>query len=56
VYVPTSLVAGIPEPSSAPGEDLTMALRHQLGLRVDTVKTPIEFVVIDHMNRIPTEN
>jgi len=37
-------------------DDLMDALRRQLGLRVVEVKSPQEVVVVDHLEKIPTEN
>lgn len=41
-------------PSSAPS--LFTALEQQLGLRLEARKMPVEFLVIDHLERVPTEN
>ncbi len=41
--------------SEAPGPSLTTALREQLGLRLDSVKRPVEVIVIDSIDR-PSEN
>ena len=41
--------------SEAAGPSLTTALREQLGLRLDSVKRPVEVVVIDGIDR-PSEN
>jgi uncharacterized protein (TIGR03435 family) len=35
---------------------LTTALREQLGLRLTSAKVPVEMVVIDHLEKAPTEN
>jgi uncharacterized protein (TIGR03435 family) len=32
------------------------ALKHQLGLRLDPIKIPVEHLVIDHIEQKPTEN
>ena len=41
--------------SEAAGPSLTTALREQLGLKLDSVKRPVEVIVIDGMDR-PSEN
>jgi len=41
--------------SEAAGPSLTTALREQLGFRLDSVKRPIEVIVIDGIDR-PSEN
>jgi uncharacterized protein (TIGR03435 family) len=42
------------EPVDAP--DLARALRQQLGLQIVRRKTPFDFVVVESVNRLPTEN
>jgi uncharacterized protein (TIGR03435 family) len=44
------------ETEAAPGPDLFRALQQQLGLRLDSQKGPVEILVIDHVERVPTEN
>jgi uncharacterized protein (TIGR03435 family) len=46
--------AGAEGPEHAP--DLFTALQKQLGLRMEKSKTPVDVVVIDHMDKAPTEN
>jgi len=42
--------------SAANADDLRDAIRRQLGLRLVEAKTPQEVIVVDHLERIPTEN
>ena len=42
--------------ASAPTADLFSAVRQSLGLRLDPHKATIEFLVIEHLERSPTEN
>jgi uncharacterized protein (TIGR03435 family) len=32
------------------------ALQDQLGLRLESKKGPVDFVIIDHIEKLPTEN
>jgi uncharacterized protein (TIGR03435 family) len=36
--------------------DFFTALQEQLGLKLESRKVPVEFLVIDHVDKIPTEN
>jgi uncharacterized protein (TIGR03435 family) len=36
--------------------DLFTAIRESLGLRLEARKEPVEVLVIDHIERVPTEN
>jgi uncharacterized protein (TIGR03435 family) len=38
------------------GPSLFTVLREKLGLRLESRKTPVDFYVIDHVERVPTEN
>jgi uncharacterized protein (TIGR03435 family) len=49
----TPPAAGIPAPE---GSSLFTALRDSLGLKLERSQTPVQFLVIDHIERIPTEN
>ena len=42
------------EPGDAP--DLSRALKQQLGLQIVRRKTPFDFVVVESVDRLPTEN
>jgi uncharacterized protein (TIGR03435 family) len=44
---------GLPNP---PTVDLFTAIRNSLGLRLEQRKEQVEFVVIDHIERVPSEN
>lgn len=41
---------------SDPGPTLRQAVEDQLGLRLESKKGPVEFLVVDHMEKVPTEN
>jgi uncharacterized protein (TIGR03435 family) len=43
---------GAPEP----GLSLLTAVSDQLGLRLQTRKVPVDLVIVDHMERVTTEN
>jgi uncharacterized protein (TIGR03435 family) len=47
---------GLPVVGQAPTVDLFSAVRQSLGLRLEPRKTPIDFLVVDHVERVPTEN
>lgn len=52
VWTPDS--AGAPDPNGAP--PLPDALQEQLGLRLEAKKAPVDMLMIDHIDRTPTEN
>jgi uncharacterized protein (TIGR03435 family) len=39
-----------------PGPDLLTALQQQLGLTLRSQKAPLEMIVVDHVERVPSEN
>jgi uncharacterized protein (TIGR03435 family) len=41
---------------SDPGPDLFFALETQLGLRLEKTKILVDVLVIDHIDRLPSEN
>jgi uncharacterized protein (TIGR03435 family) len=47
-----------PENATVPGSGPTLqqALSEQLGLRFESKKGPVEFIVVEHAEKIPTEN
>jgi uncharacterized protein (TIGR03435 family) len=49
---------GLPvvDQASTPAADLFSAVRQSLGLRLEPRKTPMDFLVVDHVERVPTEN
>lgn len=45
-----------PAPEIAEGASIFSALQEQLGLRLEKRKGPVEILVIDHVERVPTDN
>lgn len=41
---------------SAPGSDLASAVEKQLGLKLSRAKAPLDVIIVDHIERVPTEN
>ncbi len=44
------------DPEEAVGPSLPQAFREQLGLKVEKGKGPVEVIVVDHFEKLPTEN
>jgi uncharacterized protein (TIGR03435 family) len=45
-----------PEGSSDPGQTLVQALQTNYGLKLEARKNPADIVVVDHAEKVPTEN
>ncbi len=43
-------------PEAEPAENLFSAVQSQLGLKLEPKKGPVEIIIIDHMEKTPTEN
>lgn len=39
-----------------PGPDFYTAIESQLGLKLRPMKMPLEFIVVDHVEKVPGEN
>jgi uncharacterized protein (TIGR03435 family) len=46
----------VPANSKEPGPDVVAALQEQLGLKLVAGKSPIERIIVDHTEKVPTEN
>ena len=44
------------DPDSDSGPTLERAIQEQLGLRLEQKKGPVDFLVVDHMEKLPTDN
>jgi uncharacterized protein (TIGR03435 family) len=45
-----------PAPAEDPGPTLIQAVQQQLGLRLESKKGPVDFIVVDHAEQKPSEN
>jgi uncharacterized protein (TIGR03435 family) len=46
----------VPPGESDVGPMLAQALQEQLGLHLEMKKGPVQFIVVDHMEKTPTDN
>jgi uncharacterized protein (TIGR03435 family) len=46
---------GAADTASEPGSSVLTSVQ-QLGLKLEPRKSPLEFIVIDHLEKLPTEN
>lgn len=46
----------VPEATDSEGPTLIEAVQKQLGLKLQPKKSPVEVVIVDHVERVPTEN
>jgi uncharacterized protein (TIGR03435 family) len=37
-------------------KEVSAALERQLGLKLNAVKVPLDYIVVDRINKVPTEN
>ena len=44
------------QPAAGAGPDLIAAVQEQLGLKLEKKKGPVEILVIDHAEKVPTGN
>jgi uncharacterized protein (TIGR03435 family) len=54
-WAPNSVDQGVPA-AAGTSPDLFTAVRESLGLRLEQRKTPIEVLIVDHIERVPTAN
>jgi uncharacterized protein (TIGR03435 family) len=47
---------GQPPPNEFGGPPIAEALEKQLGLHLEKTKVPVEMLIVDHIERTPTEN
>ena len=53
---PAPVAAAAPTADAAPLPGIYQAVEEQLGLRLESKKTPIEVIVVDRADRVPTAN
>jgi uncharacterized protein (TIGR03435 family) len=53
---PTPSPDGVAVSPEASGPTLIGAVQQQLGLKLESKKGPVEILVIDHYEKVPTEN
>jgi uncharacterized protein (TIGR03435 family) len=53
---PSAPAPGTPIPESAAGASLFSAIQEQLGLKLEARKASVEILVVDHAEKVPTEN
>jgi uncharacterized protein (TIGR03435 family) len=49
-------VAPPPAPPEAPGPTIFAAVQEQLGLKLESKKVPVDILIVDHIEKTPTEN
>ena len=55
VGLQTGQDVGAGDPDVGP-RDISAALEKQLGLKLKALKTKLDFIVVDHVNKVPTDN
>lgn len=53
---PPGVVAPPPEAPGDPGSDIRSAVEKQLGLKLTKTKAKLDVIVVDHAEKVPTEN
>jgi uncharacterized protein (TIGR03435 family) len=56
---PPGVVGGSEPPGASETDappDIFQAIKDQLGLTLEAKKGPVELIVIDHIEKVPTEN
>lgn len=51
-----AFLSPLPDGQADAAPSLFFALRQQLGLKLDEKKAPLDFLVVDHVDKLPTEN
>ena len=54
--IPPTASPEIADNAPGGGPNLFAALENQLGLKLEKAKRPVDFLVIDHADKVPTEN